>query len=112
MEGIGEKEIKEVEKSLSQEEGTSINEIAKLLDKDMFFSAAIAYKKTTAAHKKKLEASMLPVYTKINEAINNGEYELQLWLTKDQKDFLYNKNFRLNSVKSENNKVLYRIYWG
>ena len=83
----------------------------KLVDKDIFFSASVAYKKTQLAQKKKIEASMLPIYSKINEAINNGEYGIALWLTKEEKDFLFAKNFRMSSVKIDGAKTYYKIFW-
>lgn len=110
MDNVG--EIKDTQvKDKVQEETTDLAEIAKLLDKDMFFTASVANKKTTAVQKKRLEVSMLEVYKEINTAINAGEFSVTLWLTNDQKNFLYNKNFRLNAVERGNSKIKCQIYW-
>lgn len=106
MDNVEEKNITKVDESQNE-----INEIAKLLDKDMFFSATVANKKTNAVHKKRLEVQMLEVYKEINNAINAGEYSITLWLTRDQQNFLSNKNFRLSALEKGSNKVKYQIYW-
>lgn len=106
------KEIKEVEINDKKiEETNDLSEIAKLLDKDMFFTASVANKKATAVQKKRLEVSMLEVYKEINTAINAGEFSITLWITPEQKNFLYNKNFRLNSIEKGSNKIKCQIYW-
>ena len=105
-------EVKDAQvKDKIKEETTDLAEMAKLLDKDMFFTANVANKKTIAVQKKRLEVSMLEIYKEINAAINAGEFSVTLWLTNDQKNFLYNRNFRLNAVEKGNSKIKCQIYW-
>ena len=105
-------EVKDTQvKDKIKEETTDLAEITKLLDKDMFFSAGVANKKTIAVQKKRLEVSMLEIYKEINAAINAGEFSVTLWLTNSQKEFLYNKNFRLTPIEKGNSKIKCQIYW-
>ena len=91
------------------------SEVINELDKEIFFSAAMARKKTLSVHKKRLEVSMLPIYQKINDAIAEGKYSIQLNLSKDERNFLSNKNFRTSATSSftKNGEQFYTcdIYW-
>ena len=89
-----------------------LNEAIDKMDKEIFFSASQARTKTTAVHKKKLECEMLPIYQKINEAISKGEYRIWIKLSKDQRNFLSNKNFNI-SLKNNVDGNVYEclLYW-
>ena len=103
------------EKNEKNENSTILSEAIGKLDKEIFFSASMAKNKTIAVHKKRLEVEMLPIYEQINAAISKGEYQICVRLTSDQKEFLYNKNFRMSIISSEtsNNKTIYKcnLYW-
>lgn len=85
------------------------------MDKEIFFSVASAKSKTIAVHKKRLEVEMLPIYQQINTAISQGKYEIILKLTRDQRNFLANKNFGCSSLGSStvNGETVYtmKISW-
>ena len=97
------------------EENKFLTEAIEKLDKEIFFTASSAKSKTLAVHKKKLEVDMLPIYQKINEAINAGKYTIEAVLTSEQKDFLYAKNFRItwNGSSTYNGITKYNciVYW-
>lgn len=91
------------------------SEVINEMDKEIFFSAAAAKKKTLSVYKKRLEVSMLPIYQKINEAIAEGKYSIQTDITEDERKFLVSKNFRTNALTSfnRNGVQIYtcKIYW-
>ncbi len=78
------------------------SEVINEMDKEIFFSAAAAKKKTLSVYKKRLEVSMLPIYQKINEAIAEGKYSIQIDISTDERNFLISKNFRTNALSSFN----------
>lgn len=65
-------------------------------DKDIYFTAATASKKTNAVIKKRIEVLMLNVYEYISGAISRGEYSVgPVALNKEQRNFLENKGFKI-----------------
>ena len=89
-----------------------IDSIINEIDKDIFFSVGVAKKKTNAVLKKKVEVSMLPIYDKINAAINNGQYFVECVLYEEQKSFLQKRNFWINYIKNDaSGKSIYKIRW-
>jgi len=91
------------------------SEVINEMDKEIFFTASTARKKTLSVHKKRLEVKMLPIYQKINDAIAEGKYSIQMDLTKDERNFLLSKNFRTTATSSftRNGEPAYtcNIYW-
>lgn len=89
------------------------SEIADSMDKTIFFSVSEAKKRTNTIHKKRLEVEMLPIYSVINEAINNGKYNVdEIKLTESQKLFLVNKNFGVSYKRADSyGNGFYKIYW-
>ena len=104
-------EEKDIVNNNNQGVDTNIDEITKLLDKDMFFSATIANKKSSAALKKKVEVQMLAIYAKINNAISNGQFYVDITLTDNEKNFLSKKGFYCGDLGSAPNGRNYRIKW-
>lgn len=92
-------------------EEQKIDEIINDLDKDIFFSVGIAKKKTNAVLKKRIEVSMLPIYDKINAAINAGYFMVECVLTPDQKNFLTKRNFWVSGIRTDNGRTTYKIRW-
>ena len=92
-----------------------LSEAVDQMDKEIFFTAAMAKKKTVSVHKKKLEVEMLPIYQEINKAISAGQYSVFLKITKDQRNFLTSKNFYVSCNMSEiiNGETILscNIYW-
>ena len=88
-------------------------EIADSMDKTIFFSVSDAKKRTNAIHRKRLEVEMLPIYNIINEAINNGKYNVEeIKLSESQKMFLVNKNFGTSYKRTDGyGNSYYKIYW-
>jgi len=82
------------------------------IDKDIYFTAATASKKTAGVIKKRVEVMLLSVYEKINSAINQGLYSVICELNKEQREFLSVKGFRI-SLKSGGNNGVYQcvISW-
>lgn len=69
-------------------------------DKELYFTAATASKKTNTVIKKRIEVLMLNVYEFINSAISRGEYSTgPIALNKEQRGFLENKGFKI-TIKS------------
>lgn len=87
--------------------------VADSMDKTIFFSVSEAKKRTNTIHKKRLEVEMLPIYSVINEAINNGKYNVdEIKLTESQKLFLVNKNFGVSYKRADSyGNGFYKIYW-
>lgn len=91
-------------------------EVMNEMDKEIFFTASMAKKKTSSVYKKKLEVSMLTIYQKINEAIAEGKYTINLNISSDEIGFLRNKNFRVitnSTLKMNGGETVYActIYW-
>jgi hypothetical protein len=103
-------ESKNTKKDNEQQE--IITEVAKSMDKEIFFTAATARKKSNAVHQKRLEVEMLPIYQKINDAINAGEYYIEMQLNAEEKSFLYDKNFSVTIMENIRSGVYKcRIKW-
>ena len=69
-------------------------------DKELYFTAATASKKTNTVINKRIEVLMLNVYEFINSAISRGEYSTgPIALNKEQRAFLENKGFKI-TIKS------------
>ena len=103
------------EKAITKEDKEEVvisPEMNKLLNKEIFFTSAVAKSKTTTVRSKKLEAEMIEMYRKINEAISNGEYKITLIVTKDQKVFLQNKGFYVYVNQYNGDKCNVNINWG
>ena len=95
-----------------QKDTSQFAELLSKMDKEIFFTASSAKKKTSAVIKKYLEVHMLTVYRDINNAINMGKYSLKLEISKLQADFLRAKGFRLSYDRSTGeDKGYYTIYW-
>lgn len=83
-------------------------------DKDIFFTAATASKKTNSVLKKRIEVLMLNIYEYINNAISRGEYYTgPVALNKEQRDFLENKGFKVTLKSGGGNNSTYNciISW-
>ena len=61
-----------------QKDTEQFAELLSKLEKEIFFTASSAKNKTTAVIKKNLEVQMLSVYRDINNAINQGKYNLSI----------------------------------
>lgn len=95
-----------------QKDTEQFAELLSKLDKEIFFTASSAKNKTIAVIKKNLEVQMLSVYRDINNAINQGKYNLSIEISKLQADFLHAKGFRLTYNRNlGNDKGIYTIYW-
>ena len=95
-----------------QKDTEQFAELLSKLDKEIFFTASSAKNKTIAVIKKNLEVQMLSVYRDINNAINQGKYNLSTEISKLQADFLHAKGFRLTYNRNlGNDKGIYTIYW-
>ena len=108
------KEKKSAQLPVAEESTTiPVEEISKSMDKDVFFSAAMARQKTNTVHKKRLEVRMLDIYRQINEAISRGEYMINnIILDPDEKKFLSNKYFGFRNVtRMSNDKIKCTISW-
>ena len=91
------KKIKKIE--TNQEtypvEVTTTN-VTNTTDKELYFTAATASKKTNTVIKKRIEVLMLNVYEYINSAISRGEYSTgPIALNKEQRAFLETKGFKI-----------------
>lgn len=89
------------------------NRILEEIDKEIFFSSAVASKKTQGVIKKRVEVLMLSIYEKINSAINKGEYMVEnIELNKLQRAFLENKGFRISLTSGgANDTYRCKIFW-
>lgn len=116
---MAEKDTLPIEEKITDNKNNSelsiLTEAIDKLDKEIFFTAAMAKNKTIAVHKKKLEVEMLPIYQEINKAISAGKYSVFLKITQDQRNFLASKNFNVSCNMSETingERILScNIYW-
>jgi hypothetical protein len=85
-----------------------------LLDNEIFFNAKKAKEKMILTRKKITESQLLPVYSEINKAINNGmTYVDGVWIKKDTgvKEFLMKNGFTISVQTSNNNDIKIKITW-
>lgn len=85
-----------------------------LLDNEIFFNAEKAKEKMFLAKKKITESQLLPVYSEINKAINNGmTYVDDVWIKKNSgvKEFLMKNGFTISVQTSNNNDIKIKITW-
>ena len=106
---ISEGQVPAENKSDKNIESKILAEAVLNIDKDIYFTAAMASKKTAGVIKKRVEVLLLSVYEKINSAINQGLYSITCDLNKEQREFLIAKGFRINLKSGGQNGVYHCV---